>query len=501
MSPRATDSLWIDTAPATAHPPLERDLEVDVAVIGGGIAGVTTALFCKQDGLRVALLEKGVVAGAATGMSTAKASVLQESLLAQVRSTAGRDALLAYAHANVAALERMDALVREHGVDCSWERLPDYTYAGDESQVASVERIVEAGQEAGLPVELTTDVPLPFDVPAAARLAGQAQFQPAAYTRALADLVAGDGSVVHESTLVTGLSEGEPHEVHVDGGIRVRARHVVVATQYPLLDRGVFFARLEATRSYIVAGRAGDVPAPDAMLITAGQPTRSLRRWGDWLLIGGEGHQTGASKAQPERYEQLIDFGREHFGITDFPYRWSTQDGMPVDHVPYIGRYHPAADRLWVAGGFQKWGMTNGTVAAIVLSDLIAGRESPYASQLDPNRARVRSAPKLAQLNLLAGLHFVGDRLTPAEAGSSEEVPPGEARVVRSGLGKVGVYRDEAAGLHAVSLRCTHLGCLTKWNDAERSWDCPCHGSRFDVDGNVLAGPAVNPLERRDPPA
>jgi Rieske Fe-S protein len=304
--------------------------------------------------------------------------------------------------------------------------------------------------------------------------------------------------------MVMGVSEGSPHRIEVDGGVTVSARHVVVATQYPLLDRGVFFARLEATRSYVVVGKpSGSVP--DGMLISAGEPTRSVRPYTDdagetWLLIGGEGHQTGASQAQPERYEQLAEFGREHFGITDFPYRWSTQDGMPVDHLPYIGKYHPAADGLWVAGGFQKWGMTNGTVAAMVLSDLIAGRESPYASQLDPNRVTVRSAPQVAQLNALAGLHFFGDRLAPAEASSSDDVPVGEARVVRSGLGKVGVFRDDEGELHAVSLRCTHLGCLCKWNDAERSWDCPCHGSRFDPDGRVLAGPAVNPLERRYPP-
>jgi glycine/D-amino acid oxidase-like deaminating enzyme/nitrite reductase/ring-hydroxylating ferredoxin subunit len=499
MEPRATDSLWIDEAPDTAYPALERDIEVDVAVIGGGIAGVTTALLCQRDGLRVAVLEKGVISGAATGMSTAKCSALQESVLAEVRRVSGHDALVAYAQANAAALERMDALVRSSALECSWERVPDYTYAADESQVSTVEQIVEAGQEAGLPVEHVTDVPLPFDVPAAARLAGQAQFQPAAYTRELAEYVDDEESAVYESTMVTGVTEGSPHEVHVDGGVTVRARHVVVATQYPLLDRGVFFARLEATRSYIVAGKPR-TPGPDAMLISAGQPTRSVRRWGDWSLIGGEGHQTGASKAEPERYEQLMEFGRRHYGITDFPYRWSTQDGVPVDHMPYIGRYHPRADGLWVAAGFQKWGMTNGMVAAMVLSDLIAGRENPYAEHFDPNRARVRSAPKVAQLNALAGLHFFGDRLTPAEASSSDEVPAGEARVVRSGLGKVGVYRDEAGVLHAVSLRCTHLGCLTKWNDAERSWDCPCHGSRFDPDGAVLAGPAVRPLEPREPP-
>jgi hypothetical protein len=194
MTSRATESLWLDEAPSTAYPPLAGDLEVDVAVIGGGIAGVTTALLCKREGLRVAVLEKGVVSGAATGMSTAKCSALQESLLAEVRRISGTEALRAYALANQAAIERMDALVRELSIDCAWERLPDYTYAGDESQVSTVEQIVEAGQQAGLPVERVTDVPLPFDVPAAARLDGQAQFQPATYTRGLAAAVDGDGS-------------------------------------------------------------------------------------------------------------------------------------------------------------------------------------------------------------------------------------------------------------------------------------------------------------------
>ena len=236
------------------------------------------------------------------------------------------------------------------------------------------------------------------------------------------------------------------------------------------------------------------------MHISAGSPTRSVRAWRQWVIVGGEGHRTGASDAQPERFERLIAFAREHFGVTEVPYRWSTQDGMPVDHLPYIGRYHPRADGLWAAGGFQKWGMSLGTAAAILLTELIAGREHPWAEHFDPNRVSVRAAPELAKLGLQTGVHFVGDRLSPPGV-VSDDLPPGEARVVRSGLGKVGVYRDEAGGLHAVSLRCTHLGCLTRWNDAERSWDCPCHGSRFDADGQVLAGPAVKPLEPREPPA
>jgi Rieske Fe-S protein len=238
------------------------------------------------------------------------------------------------------------------------------------------------------------------------------------------------------------------------------------------------------------------------MAITAGQPTRSVRAYRrdgtTWLLVGGEGHQVGASEAQPERYETLVAFAQEHWDVIDVPYRWSTQDGVPVDHLPYIGNYAPGVDNLWVGAGFMKWGMTAGTVAATVLSDLIAGRENPYADRFDPNRVTVKSAPEVAKLSAHVAVSMVGDRVRPAEASSVDAVPAGQARIVRSGIGKVGVYRDDDGGVHAVSLRCPHLGCLTRWNDAERSWDCPCHGSRFDPDGNVLAGPAVKPLERRE---
>jgi nitrite reductase/ring-hydroxylating ferredoxin subunit len=171
---------------------------------------------------------------------------------------------------------------------------------------------------------------------------------------------------------------------------------------------------------------------------------------------------------------------------------------MPVDALPYIGPYTPGSKRLFVAAGFMKWGMTNATIAATVLTDLMAERDNPYAARFDPNRVSLRGLPKTAKLNLHAGRELIGERLTPADASSADEVPAGEARVVRSGAGKIGVFRDEAGGVHGVSLRCTHLGCLVRFNDAERSWDCPCHGSRFDVDGAVLAGPATRPLEPRD---
>jgi glycine/D-amino acid oxidase-like deaminating enzyme/nitrite reductase/ring-hydroxylating ferredoxin subunit len=500
MTHHGTDPLWLADAAATAHDQLDEDLEVDVAVIGGGIAGITTALLCKRDGARVAVLERGVIAGGATGSSTAKVSALQQTKCSDIRAIHGERGAAAYAEASLAALDRMDALVRDEGIDCAWERLPAFTYAATEEDLDRVEQEAEAAGAAGLPVQLTDEVPLPFAVAGAVRLDDQAQCDPARYVRGLAERVAGDGSLVFEGTVVTGVSEGSPCRVSTASGATVTAREVVVCTNYPLLDRGLFFARMKATRSYLVAARVRG-GAPGGMLITAGAPTRSIRRYANggetWVLVGGEGHTTGASDASPERYAALEAFAREHFDVVDLPYRWSTQDGMPTDKLPYIGPYTPTSKHLFVNAGGQKWGMTNGTIGAMVLADRLAGRESPYAGVFDPNRISVRSAPEVAKAQAWVGAHFVGDRLTPAQA-SAEKIPPGQARVVRSGLGKTGVYRDEDGVLHGVSLRCTHLGCLLHFNDADRSWDCPCHGSRFGIDGEVLAGPAVHPLERRD---
>jgi nitrite reductase/ring-hydroxylating ferredoxin subunit len=294
---------------------------------------------------------------------------------------------------------------------------------------------------------------------------------------------------------VLAIEEGSPCRVRTEGAT-VTAERVVVATHYPLLDRGLFFARLESKRSYCIAARIRG-SLPKGMSITAGEPTRSIRSYEDLLIVGGEGHTTGAKEAAPERYGALERFARTHWDVAAVTHRWSAQDPVPYDHLPIVGRYTPRSSRLYVASGFMKWGLSGGTMAAILLSDLIAGHENRWADHFSPNRVSPRSAPKLAQLNAKVSLDLLGDRLRPAQAGSAADVQIGEARVVRHGLGKAGVYRDHRGAIHAVSLRCTHLGCLLRFNAAELSWDCPCHGSRFDVDGAVLEGPATKPLERR----
>jgi glycine/D-amino acid oxidase-like deaminating enzyme/nitrite reductase/ring-hydroxylating ferredoxin subunit len=361
-----------------------------------------------------------------------------------------------------------------------------------------VEQEADAARAAGLPVEHVDSPDLPFDVHGAVRLDDQLELHPVRYVQGLAAAVDGDGSSVFEHSRALGASEGSPCNVHAAAG-EVRADHVVVATHYPFLDRGLYFARLKAQRSYCIAAILTAGAPPRGMSISAGSNTRSIRSCGKRLILGGEGHSVGSRDATPERYERLEAFAKEHWSVGEITHRWSAHDPVPYDHLPMIGPYRPGSSRLWVSTGYMKWGLASATFAATILADEIAGRASPWSSTFSPNRLSLTSAHEVAQLGAKFSVDLVADRLMPPQGLSAQNVPVGEARVLPDGVGKKGVYRDESGALHAVSLRCTHLGCLLRFNSAERSWDCPCHGSRFAVDGSVLEGPAVHPLQPREP--
>jgi glycine/D-amino acid oxidase-like deaminating enzyme/nitrite reductase/ring-hydroxylating ferredoxin subunit len=361
-----------------------------------------------------------------------------------------------------------------------------------------VEQEGDAAHAAGLPVEYVDSPDLPFTVHGAVRLDDQLEFHPVRYVQGLAAAVDGDGSAVFEDSRALEVSEGSPCTVRTAAG-EVRAAHVVVATHYPFLDRGLYFARLKAQRSYCIAATLTTGASPQGMSISAGSNTRSIRSAGERLIIGGEGHSTGSRDATPERYERLEAFARGHWSVGEITHRWSAHDPVPYDHLPMIGPYRPRSSRLWVSTGYMKWGLASATFAASILADEIAGRKNQWSSTFTPNRLSLTSGHEVAQLGAKFSADLVADRLLPPQGLSAQNVPPGEARVLPDGVGKKGVYRDDSGALHAVSLRCTHLGCLLRFNSAERSWDCPCHGSRFAVDGSVLEGPAVHPLEQREP--
>jgi glycine/D-amino acid oxidase-like deaminating enzyme/nitrite reductase/ring-hydroxylating ferredoxin subunit len=493
-------SFWLGTTPETDYPKLTDGVEVDVAVVGAGIAGITAAVLLKRAGKTVALLDSKRIVHGATGYTTAKVTSGHGLGYTKIRKAFGEEGTRTYAAANQAALERIAHFVEEDGIDCDFERKTNYAYAEDEDQAAQVKEEVEVEQAAGLPASLVREAPLPYPVTAAVRLDNQAQFHPRKYLLALASTIPGDGSHVFENSRVQTVKHGEPCEVVADQGV-IRARDVVVATHLPILDRGLFFAKAYPHRSYAVAASIDPSDAPDGMFINAGTPTRSVRTMPDgdrlFINVGGNGHKVAAEDDTPARYDQLEEFLREHWpNAGEVEYRWSTQDYMPHDQVPYVGRAWRTAKHGYTATGFNKWGMTNGTAAAMIISDAILGRENPWAELFDAQRLRPIRTSKFFKENLSAGFHFFADRIRAGDKGSLDEVGPGEGAIVGR-VRKTAVYRDDDGKVHELSPVCRHLYCHVHWNPAERSWDCPCHGSRYAAEGRVIEGPATKDLKRR----
>ncbi len=477
-------SLWFEDVTRPQREALEHDVSVDVAVLGAGIVGLTTARLLERNGARVAVLEGRRVAAGASGYNTAKLSSLHGLSYGKLVRSLGSELARAYGEANEAGIARVFELSAELGIDCDLRRKPSYTYTESESDLQQVQEEAGVAVGLGLPASFVEDVDLPFEVAGAVRFEEQGEFHPVKYLEGLAAAL--DGSV-YEGTTATQVRGGR---VSTAGGQVVSAEHVVVATHLPFLDRGLYFARCHPERSYVVAGRTSEAPA--GMYLSTEQPAHSIRAHGEWLLVGGESHKTGQADAA-ERYARLEAWAGERFGIEP-ELRWATHDHMPVDGVPYVGRHDPLSSGVWVATGFRKWGLAMGTAAAELLAAQIAGRDHAWRELFDPQRVRPRaSATSFVKENANVALRFIGDRV--AKRGDVDEIGPGEGQVVGSGLGQRAVYRDDGGTLHELSARCTHLGCIVNWNTAERTWDCPCHGSRFGATGEVLEGPAVRPLQ------
>lgn len=491
-------SLWVDTCPETHYPPLDGALQVDVAVLGGGIVGLTAAYLLKKGGLRVAVLEADRVGHGVTGYSTAKVTALHGTRYQQILREHGQEKAVLYAEANSAALETLAAIVAEEGIDCHLERVPAYTYAEDEAQRGQVQEECQVLKAVNLPAEFVEDLELPFPTRGAVRLPGQIGFHPCRYLQGLAKAVHGRGSHVFENTRARQVSTDAPYVVSTDRGT-VTARRVIVATHLPILDRGLFFARASPMASYGLAAPVSPGQAVDGMYVSAGSPTRSVRTalvdGQAMLVLVGYGHRVG--EGDPEQHAaQLEAWGRQAFDLQEVRYRWSTQDSFSMDHLPFVGSVGQEA--ILTATGFGGWGLSNGVAAAQLLADTILERPNLSAKLYDPNRLTLSGVATALKENVKAAVHFVGDRLTEA---APEEVPPGEGRVYLRGGQHVAAYRDAGGTLHERSAVCTHQGCIVGWNDADKTWDCPCHGSRFDRAGQVIHGPAVADLRRLPDPA
>lgn len=495
------ESVWLAGLDTQSRPALSGAIAADVVVVGGGVAGATTAFMLQQAGFDVVLLEAGRIGHGSTGNSTGKVSSLHGLLYQTLVERHGADLAQQYADANQHAIAAVEELAAMMEMDCNFARVPAFVYTTSASEIDRIHAEHEAAKSLGLPSSVTTETDLPFDVELALRFDDQARIDVGPYMMGLAQLFEAAGGKIFEHSRAIDLDETLKDVTVTTASGSVTADRAVVATLIPVFDRGMYFGRMKPSRAYGVAARLAS-GGLEGVHINAGSPTRSTRPWedgaGGGIVVVGEGHGTGDDFATPGRWGELERWAREHFDVASFEFRWSAQDYTSVDDLPYVGR-STLSKRVYVATGFRKWGLSNGTAGAKILTDLLSERGSLWLDAFDATRVGdLDSIKPLTKNTANVAKHFVGDRVARLVAPEVEALDRGEGRIVRSDGDAIGAYRDPEGTVHGVSATCTHLGCTVQWNSAETSWDCPCHGSRFDVDGSVLAGPATAPLNQVD---
>jgi glycine/D-amino acid oxidase-like deaminating enzyme/nitrite reductase/ring-hydroxylating ferredoxin subunit len=504
--PNYTSSVWSEMAPLPPHRRLQGDVSVDVAIIGAGITGVTAARTLKRAGFRVAVIEARRIGKGESGKTTAHLTEVLDTRFHRLITRFGEDGARLAVRGQRTAIERIAAFVDELSIDCRFRRVPGFLYAETSSTVDEIEAEEAAAHRLGLAVTAMSELAaLPFPVARALRFEGQAQMNPRAYLAALADGLDGGGSHVFEQTHVLDVDDSEPCRVITDSGV-IAAADVIVAAHVPISNRVLVHSKLAAYRTYAV-GVEVPLVDPIGLFWDTADPYHYIRSetvdGRTFLIVGGEDHKVGENDDTTIPFKRIEAFVADRFGRAVAPtdYRWSGQIIEPADGLPYVGR-NSLSSHIYIATGYAGNGITGGTLAAMILADEIQGIDNPWTDLYDATRFKpLASAKAFISENADYPKHLVADRLSGIVGPNElDAIAPGQGKVLSIRGQRLAVYRNERGGLSAVSPVCTHLGCIVHWNTAEKSWDCPCHGSRFEPSGLVLNGPAVEALEARPIP-
>lgn len=479
------ESIWNKTIFLPPRQSLPGDMTVEAAVIGAGMTGILTAYFLQKAGIPVVVLEADRIAGGQTKNTTAKLTSQHDLIYRKLTRQVGTQKARLYARAQEAAILAYEDLIRREHISCHFDRLPSYLYTTSPNRADELKKEAAAAAALGISAHFTMETGLPFPTAGAIRFDRQAQFHPLEFIKSLAEPL-----TIYEHTRVLGVRK---HRIVTDHGT-VTAKHIIFACHYPFVNfPGFYFLRQHQERSYVL-GLSG-AGMLDGMYYSIDKTGLSLRWFEDLLLLGGGSHRTGKSGGGKE-YDNLMKAAGHYYPDSTIQARWSAQDCMPHDGLPFIGRYSVFRPYWYVATGFQKWGMTNSMVAAMILRDQICGLENPYETVFRPQRCLLRASLKNFLVDMGENTRGIlkGTFHLPWKA---EGLTPGQGKILRIGWKRYACYKDETGVLHKAKARCPHLGCELVWNPAERSWDCPCHGSRFDWDGNLIDNPAQTPAAPR----
>ena len=500
--PPHPESYWRADIEFPKFPSLEEDIQVDVIIVGAGITGITSAYLLVNEGLKVAVIEAGEVLNGTTGHTTAKITAQHDLIYDEYIHNIGRSNARLYYEANTQALNFIKETVDQHKIECDFSQQDAYIYATTEKYARKIEKEAEAYEKIGIEGGLVDSIPFDIEIQNAIVMKNQAQFHPTKYLVHLLQLIKEKGGLIFENTTAVNIETGEQPVVLTREGPRITSNHVLACSHFPFYEgAGLYSTRMYADRSYILAVKAKK-KFPGGMYLGADQPSRSLRsvtiNGEEMVLIGGESHKTGQGIETMEHYKAIETFGDEVLGLEKIVYRWSAQDLITLDNLPYIGELTSGQPNILIATGFRKWGMSNGTVAGLLFRDRIMGYENNFEKLYTPSRFYAHPSLKnfFKENANVVGQLIKGKLDSPKT--KPEDLSNGEGAVVTLDGHRKGAYKDDEGKLHIVDTTCTHIGCEVEWNNGERTWDCPCHGSRFSFTGEVIEGPAEKPLQKYD---
>lgn len=474
-------SVWSESCKFRKREALNKDIKTDVLVIGAGIAGVLTAYMLKQKGRDVVLIDAAEIASGNTKNTTAKITSQHDLIYSKLIVEFGEEKARQYAKANELAIKKYKEIIEDKRIECDFEEKPAYVYSLNEVDVLKEE--VEAAKNLGIDAEFVQEANLPFKINGAVKFNNQAQFNPLKFLKGISNEL-----VIYENTRALEIKEN----LVVTSGGNITANNIVVATHYPIMNApGYYFMKMHQERSYVLA--LENTSEIDGMYIDLNKEGYSFRTYNNLLLLGGISHRTGENE-EGGSYDELRKVAKRLYPKAKEKYYWSAQDCMTIDGIPYIGRYSSETPNIYVATGFNKWGMTSSMVSAMIISDMILEKENDFSEIFSPRRFDLSlSINNIANDLIETAKNFIAQKVY-IPSSEIEHIKNGHGGIIEYNGEKVGVYKNKEGKEFFVSTKCTHLGCQLSWNSDELTWDCPCHGSRFDYKGRLIGSPATKDL-------
>ncbi|XZH04052.1 FAD-dependent oxidoreductase [Clostridium perfringens] len=474
-------SVWSESCKFRKREALNKDIKTDVLVIGAGIAGILTAYMLKQKGREVVLIDAAEIASGNTKNTTAKITSQHDLIYSKLITEFGEEKAKQYAKANELAIKKYKEIIEDKRIECDFEEKPAYVYSLNEVDVLKEE--VEAAKNLGIDAEFVQEANLPFKIKGAVKFNNQAQFNPLKFLRGISNEL-----VIYENTRALEIKEN----LVVTSGGNITANNIVVATHYPIMNApGYYFMKMHQERSYVLA--LENTSEIDGMYIDLNKEGYSFRTYNNLLLLGGISHRTGENE-EGGSYDELRKVAKRLYPKAKEKYYWSAQDCMTIDGIPYIGRYSSETPNIYVATGFNKWGMTSSMVSAMIISDMILEKENDFSEIFSPRRFDLSlSINNIANDLIETAKNFIAQKVY-IPSSEIEHIKNGHGGIIEYNGEKVGIYKNKEGKEFFVSTKCTHLGCQLSWNADELTWDCPCHGSRFDYKGRLIGSPATKDL-------